>query len=83
MEAYSNSTFIPMSVMLDHLKTPPPGEPQSYPFPFFLFNSILFICIISFFIRFFFFLFSVRNFDNGQVFWYTQLNSPIHILKCP
>eukprot|EP00026_Physarum_polycephalum_P005733 Phypoly_transcript_05771.p1 GENE.Phypoly_transcript_05771~~Phypoly_transcript_05771.p1 ORF type:complete len:610 (+),score=129.13 Phypoly_transcript_05771:202-1830(+) len=30
MEQYSNSTFIPMSVMLDHLKTPPPGEPPSF-----------------------------------------------------
>jgi len=30
MEEYSNSDFIPMSVMLDHLKTPPPGESSSF-----------------------------------------------------
>lgn len=29
MEAYSNSNFTPMSILLDHLKTPAPGE-QSY-----------------------------------------------------
>lgn len=48
MEAYSNSTFIPMSVMLDHLKTAPPGESQSYLYKFILLIKILHHNVIFF-----------------------------------